>query len=61
MGWGAHGNPVFRNLHGVTLLSDDEFALFQGFMCWALIRAITNDPKQVLKALGVGESMRKAG
>jgi hypothetical protein len=23
--------------------------------------AITNDPKRVLKALGVGESMRKAG
>jgi putative transcriptional regulator len=27
----------------------------------ALIRAITNDPKHVLKALEVGESMRKAG
>jgi putative transcriptional regulator len=27
----------------------------------ALIRAITNDPKHVLQALGVGEFMRKAG
>jgi putative transcriptional regulator len=27
----------------------------------ALIRAITNDPKHVLKALEVGQSMRKAG
>jgi hypothetical protein len=61
MGWGAHGNPFFRNLHGLALLSDDEFALFQGIMFSALIRAITNDPKHALKALGVGEFMRKAG
>jgi putative transcriptional regulator len=27
----------------------------------ALIRAITNDPKHVLKALEIGESIRKAG